>query len=237
MGASEKNLGKLTIRILSTVHQQPIAVQGFDRGLLEVQFNPTEYSVDKETTFAEVAVPGLDSPVLQYVRGGGDKLKLELFLDVTDLMDNGVVTDGSSVRDRFVAPLERLMLQHEKLHAPPVVSLFWGDTVLMASAVATSLSVKYSLFDTLGRPVRATASLSVRQHTTASRQIAEAGLQPADSTSIITLREGDTLPSIAAREYGDASKWRPIAEANGVANPLALTPGQSLVVPKLTGAS
>ena len=233
MAVGDSQLGKLTLEIVSTLNRERVDVPGFVDGKLEVPFNPTELSMDRETTFAEVAIPGLDAPVIQYVRGGGDKLNLELFLDVTDLMENGLVKDGSSVRDRYVAPLERLMVQHEKLHAPPVVSVSWGAQVLLRGAVATSLSVKYTLFDTMGRAVRATATLGLRQYTTAAQQIAEAGLQSPDLTNVATVREGDTLPAIAFREYGDASRWRPIAEANGLSSPLALVPGQPLVVPKV----
>jgi hypothetical protein len=219
--------------VVSAVNGVRAEVQGFAEGKLEVQFNPTEYSIERDTTFAEVAVPGLDSPVLQYVRGGGDKLNFELFLDVTDLMENGLVADGSDVRERFVRPLERLMVKHEILHAPPVVALEWGRTTLIESAVATSLNVKYTLFDTLGRPVRATATIGFRQHTSAARQIAAEAMQSPDASNVAIVREGDTLPAIASREYGDATRWRPIAEANSISNPLALTPGQPLIVPKV----
>ena len=43
------------------------------------------------------------------------------------------------------------------------------------------------------------------------------------------VRDGDTLPSISYRAYGDATRWRLIAEANGVDNPLHLRRGSSLV--------
>jgi hypothetical protein len=68
------------------------------RGLpqfIHVQFNPTEYSLAKSATFAEIAIPSLDTPVLQFVRGQSEKLTLELFLDTTEnglaepSMDNG----------------------------------------------------------------------------------------------------------------------------------------------------
>jgi nucleoid-associated protein YgaU len=103
----------------------------------------------------------------------------------------------------------------------------------METAVATSLSVKYTLFDTRGRPVRATANLSLREHRSASAQLAEMRLASPDLTNVSIVRAGDTLPAIAFREYGDAAQWRPIAEANALSNPLALTPGAQLVVPKI----
>ena len=34
-----------------------------------VQFNPTEFSLDKAAQIAEIAIPGLDAPLLQFVRG------------------------------------------------------------------------------------------------------------------------------------------------------------------------
>lgn len=232
MASLEQKLGMLTIAIVSKIGGMRVEVPGFGNGQLEVQFNPTEYTKERTTTFAEVAIPGLDAPVIQFVRGGGDKVSFELLLDSTDMMADGVVADGNDVRTRFVEPLERLMLQHEKLHAPPVVELAWGKSII-DSAVATSLTVKYTLFDTTGAPVRATANMQFRQNTSAAEQIATAHLQSPDLTNVTTVREGDTLPSIAYREYGDSTLWRPIASANSISNPLELVPGQELVVPKV----
>lgn len=220
--------GKLTILLLDDV-----AVPGFTGRRLEALFNPTELTAERNTTFAEVAIPGLDSPVLQYVRGNGQTMNVELFFDLTDAMENGLVKDGSSVRTRYIVPLERLMLQHPELHAPPRVRLVWGVNVLVPCAVAKSLSVTYSLFDLLGRPVRATAKMGFTLSTSASLQLAEMGLTSPDKTNVTTVREGDTLPAIAHRAYGDASRWRVIAEANGLSNPLDLAPGAALVVPRI----
>lgn len=222
------DLGKLTLRILDQAQ-----VPGFPGGQLEVPFNPNEYSIERNTNYAEVAIPGLDSPVLQWVRGEGDNVNFELFMDITDRLQGGLVTDGNDVRQLFVRPLERLMVQSSTLHAPPRIQVRWGTEVVIARAVVRSLSVTYALFDTLGRPVRATARLGLRQDTPAAAQLAEAGLTSPDRTNVVTVREGDTLPAIAFREYRNAAQWRPIAEANDVADPLDLTPGQTLVVPRI----
>jgi len=47
------------------------------------------------------------------------------------------------------------------------------------------------------------------------------------------VRRGDTLSSIAGSLYGDPKKWRPIAEANALDDPLALLPGQLLTIPAI----
>ena len=46
-----------------------------------------------------------------------------------------------------------------------------------------------------------------------------------------TVRAGDTLASIAAARWGDASLWYVLAQANGLSANAALAAGQSLIVP------
>ncbi|WP_143589272.1 LysM peptidoglycan-binding domain-containing protein, partial [Streptomyces angustmyceticus] len=42
---------------------------------------------------------------------------------------------------------------------------------------------------------------------------------------------GDSLASLAWREYGDATRWRLIAEANEIDDPMRLRPGTELLLP------
>ena len=212
---------------------QKLTITAAEIGMqIVVPFNPTEYGIERAVRWAEIAIPGLDAPVLQWVRGDGDTLTLDLFLDVTDAMEEGVII-GPDVRAQFVGPLEVLTRQHGTLHRPPVVSVHWGLNPVIASAVAQRLSVTYNLFDVAGRPARGTARLTLRQHTSASTQLAEAGRNSPDRNNVTTVRQGDTLPAIAHREYRDARRWRAIAVANGIADPLGLTPGQALLIPKV----
>jgi len=49
-----------------------------------VQFNPTEYTLSKGAQIAEIPVPGLDQPILQFVRGQTETMSLDLFFDTTE---------------------------------------------------------------------------------------------------------------------------------------------------------
>jgi len=42
---------------------------------IPVMFNPEEYSLDLANTFAEIGIPGLSAPPIQYVRGNLRHLK------------------------------------------------------------------------------------------------------------------------------------------------------------------
>ena len=50
---------------------------------------------------------------------------------------------------------------------------------------------------------------------------------------ILLVEAGDTLWSIAAKEYGRSDLWRRIADANKINNPRMLKPGTKLVIPPL----
>jgi len=50
-----------------------------------------------------------------------------------------------------------------------------------------------------------------------------------------TVQDGDSLPSIAYRAYGDATRWRAIADANEIDDPLRLRRGTPLMLPRLEG--
>ena len=54
-----------------------------------------------------------------------------------------------------------------------------------------------------------------------------------------TVRSGDSLSAIAKREYGDASAWRRIYEANRdqIKDPDLIHPGQELNIPRAEGGA
>ena len=56
----------------------------------------------------------------------------------------------------------------------------------------------------------------------------------AGEPNFYTIREGDTLSGIAERQYGDASKWSQIFEANRgvIQNPDLIYPGQTIRLPR-----
>ena len=48
-----------------------------------------------------------------------------------------------------------------------------------------------------------------------------------------TVQQGDTLYSIAQQAYGDGNKWPVIAQANAIADPNLIYPGQVLYIPSI----
>jgi nucleoid-associated protein YgaU len=197
----------------------------------EVRFNPTDYTLNKAVQIAEIAIPGLDSPLLQFVRGQNEKLTLELFFDTTE---HGMGESGArSVReltDRFY----RLVKIDSETHAPPRIRFTWGSH-LAFKAVVESVQQKFTLFSPAGVPLRATLSLVLREYKTLEEQLRELNLQSADQTKWYVVKANDTLTRIASEMYQDPREWRAIADENPKvqANPRQLRPGEVLKIPPL----
>jgi len=202
------------------------------RGLsrfIPVEFNPAEYTLTKGAQIAEITIPGLDSPVLQFIRGQTQTLKLELFFDTTTAgMGDGAV-DVRTLTNSFY----QLVKIQPKAHAPPRIRITWGEG-LSLKAIVESVDQKFTLFTPGGVPLRATLSLSMREYKTLEEQLAELNLQSSDHTRTHTVVEGDTFASIAREVYGDPRAWRRIADANKeIDDPTAPPAGWQLVVPSI----
>lgn len=90
---------------------------------IPVQHNPTELSFDKSAQIAEIAIPGLDSPLQQFVRGQAEKLSVDLFFDTTDQGMGRGATSVTTLTDRIY----QLVKIEPKRHAPPICTFIWGN--------------------------------------------------------------------------------------------------------------
>ncbi len=190
---------------------------------IPVMFNPPEYQLQKSNQFAEIGIPGLGSSLLQFVKGTAQTLTMELFFDTT--------ATGLDVR-LFTELVLVLTDINAETHAPPRLLFLWGS--LAFPCVLESVTQKFDYFNASGLPLRASLSVTLKSYDLLENLLASIPLQSADRTKRRVLKEGDTLQSIAAQEYGDPRKWRPIAEANNIDNPLTIQPGQGLIIPVLS---
>ena len=195
---------------------------------IAVQFNPTEYGIDRGTSFAELQVPGLRTPLLQFVRGEAQTLSLELFLDGTDARASR--KPGDSVEDRLAA-LRTFVEIDSELHAPPVCLFQWRQVKFYG--VVTSFKEKYSLFAESGQVLRARVTLSLKSYEAVEVQLREMRLKSPDRTRVRVLHESETLAALAAEVYGDPRLWRVLADANNIDRPRFVAPGTPLRVPAL----
>jgi len=152
-----------------------------------VNYNPTEYTLSKGAQLAEIAIPGLDSPILQFVRGQTETLSLDLFFDTTEAGMSDTARSVTTVTDQFY----QLVKIDGTTHAPPICFFSWGAEFPGQRAYASmgmgtgsqqrygfkcvveSVRQRYTLFSPQGIPLRATLTVSLKEYKTLAEQIAE----------------------------------------------------------------
>src|SRR4051812_20649424 len=144
------------------------------------QYNPAEITFNKAVQIAEIAIPGLDSPILQFVRGQAETLSFDMFFDTTE---SGFGANAQSVTE-WVDKVYSLVKTEPDTHAPPICNLMWnpkfpgkdisenlqnqGRTDF--TCLVESVRHKYTLFTPAGVPMRATVTVSLREYKTLDQQ-------------------------------------------------------------------
>lgn len=194
-----------------------------DKATIPLHFNPAEYKLAKENTFAEIPIPGLESPPLQYVRGGAQVLTMDLLVDTSGELEN--------VREKYVSKIQKALLKNEKLHAPPILDFVWAEQVFRG--VLVSLNISYLLFHIDGKPLRARLGVKMKEYRPVKVQLRDSENTSPDVEKRYVVRAGETLSSISGAVYRDPARWRELARANAVTDPRRLAPGTVLTVPRL----
>lgn len=195
--------------------------------VIPLKFNPTEYQIQKSNTFAEIAIPGLESPPIQFVRGAAEKLTMEVLVDTSDTLKD--------VRTAYVDKLRGLLNIDRELHAPPIIAFTWDKQIF--KGVLESLNVTYVLFTPHGVPLRAKLSIGLKEYRPVAVQVKETPRNSPDVEKSYVVQRGDTLSSIAFALFADNSKWRNIAQHNGIKDPRALQPGWVLQIPRVVNGA
>lgn len=201
---------------------------------IKVLFNPAEYSLERGNAYKATPLPGLGSPLIQFVNGDAATLSMDLFLDdwtdpdgpPSDIPLIGGFGGGKSVKDRIDEIISLLDIDRQ-LHAPPPVRFVWGP--LRFEAVIEKIGRKTSVFRPDGTPARATLSIAFKEFHAAS----SIRLESPDKTKRRQIDAAESIWAIADAEYGDPRHWRVIAAASDVDDPRALEPGDWLRVPPL----
>lgn len=199
-------------------------VNGKDR--IDFQFNPKEYSVKKSANWHRNDSPSAKTTAPAEYRGPGpSSMSLELFLDGT--AENADVSGDVETLFACLQPLPQALSNNKP--AAPFVRFGWGSKIHFV-AYMKSVSAKYTYFKPDGAPLRAVCTVELEEFPT------NTGRQNPTSGGISALRthlmvSGDSLQSVAYREYGDANMWRLLAEENQIDDPQRLSTGTQLRIP------
>lgn len=233
MAKGSKGAGKSLVRANLAIHEPPVGDSTSPGGIIETfgfDFNPAQLSLTRraqwKATPAQIERTGAKP---EFMGVEAMEMNVEVFLDSSDdPTGNTVLKKVESLLECCEVTLKSI---GTKQPSPPWVVFQWGSfSTARFTAYISSVDVSYSVFGTTGIPIRATCRLQLHEIPSKTRgQNPTSGALTAQRVHRVVA--GDSLQSLAWREYGSAAAWRSIAEANGIDDPRHLPTGVELVLP------
>jgi len=215
-----------------------IRFQASDGTSLTCRYNPTKLTVSTGASWRATPTPaGEKAPPRQFIGTDARTISMDLLFD-DSWMGLGSLVGGllsGSVEDQVNKLLDWTNPTSTSITAkqpnPPTLTVFWGDhTKLAFSVYLQKVSAVYTEFNMTGAPSRATVSVTLTEvPMNPAGTNPTSGTIPGRRTHLMTA--GDSLHSIAQREYGKPALWRGLAAANGIDDPLRVPIGTSVLIP------
>ena len=197
---------------------------------LQFHYNPTEYTVSKSATWNRPPSRGAESSTPPEFTGSNPTtIGMEIFFDAFEEPAGDVSGDIDTLL-AWTRPTPVSIARG--LARPPLVRFVWGTNQVLQSfqGYLKNVQARYTMFRRDGTPIRATATISLEEVTEeVAGQNPSSGAREGRRAHVVS--EGESLQSIAYREYGKAALWRGLAELNGIDDPLRLAAGTELLLP------
>lgn len=197
-------------------------------------FNPESFSLTFNNKWEGDKLLGGSDDSLKFGGQQPADLGFTVWFDTTS--SGKAVTEYTSKLLATMVPDKTLPGTNENSNnkRPKYVRFFWGRGVKTPPMMIVSAKVDFTYFSSAGLPLRAKVDLTLKQFRddqSFTKQNPTSGTpQP---HKVHRVQPGETLDRISAKYYGDPTRWRPLAVANGIEDPLSLRPGSLLSIPDM----
>lgn len=228
-------------------------------GAFVAAINPTSFSISYKTFQNTDQAAGSPNTNVKYEKSLAPSLQIEFLFDATGVTDinpgNTLVNKISKLKKLSKnanggnAVTEQIKKFYEAtgefvgpLHKPRNVVLRWGASLPPGSSskstfeykgMLTDLTIEYKLFDSEGKPLRATAKATFTESISPELMEKLVKTSSPDLTHKRTVQDGDTLPLMTKRIYGDSKYYLEVAKLNNLINFRQLKPGSEVYFPPI----
>lgn len=212
-------LKKLKIEAFDKIDYQGGAVKEFI-----VMFNPTSYNQKYEVEYDPESGKGTSGSTQKFGKIKPQEYSFEFMFDGTGV--SGVKKEVSSEIDKFLTITGKL---DGAIHRPFFLKITWGN--LVSKCILKSAEITYNLFKPDGSPLRAKVKATFSENIDDKLRTAEENKSSPDLTHHRVAKEGDTLPLMTYRIYGDPSYYLEVARFNNLINFRELEVGSTIRFP------
>ncbi|MEQ3656383.1 MAG: hypothetical protein ABNH00_11005 [Dokdonia sp.] len=194
-------------------------------GSYDVLVNPENIQDKKQQQYSSNSdVNGSSSQTVKYKGAGPSDFKVKLFFDGTGIISKEPV-------DKQLKKLKDIAYAYNgSIHEPNYLKVFWGTQSLFQGRLQR-WDIQHTMIDVDGTPKRSELSLTILASESAKKKALEEKRNSSDLTHLRTVKDGDSLPLMCHRIYGDSKFYLKVASFNGLSTVSALTPGDKIAFP------
>ena len=208
--------------------------------------NPTGFSFTRRNDFNSEQENGATASDPKFAKAGPPSLQLEFLFDGTGVTESnpgnklinkikGKLFEKEAVTDQLYKFYEATGAYDGTIHKPYNVIVIWGKFEF--KGILNEFTIDYKLFNNNGTPLRAIGQATFVGAISNELAAKTVKKNSPDLTHKRTVQDGDTLPLMTERIYGDSKYYLEVAKVNGIINFRQLTPGQDLFFPPIEKVS
>jgi len=156
-------------------------------------------------------------------------LSFRFTVDCTGMVEG--TQEKDSVYDEIQEVEKLLYIYNSDGHRPSFVIVQYAE--LLFKGQVKKMDVAYTLFSSGGVPLRATVDLTFSGFRCSEEERRKFSKQSPDMSRLITVREGETLPYLCHKIYGDSLLVRQVARFNNLNGFRGIPAGTELLFPPL----
>jgi len=214
-------------------------------GEFKTLLNPEQYKFNYKIDQNEDQASGTSAASPRFNKALPEDLELEFVFDRTGVVvdygksgsadDNTFRDEGNGIIDDIEQFKKVIFDYNGDEHKPNYLIISWGT--LLFKGTLSEMDITYKLFKPDGTPLRATARAKFKGFVEDNLRVAKENNSSPDLTHIREVKEGDTLPLMTFRIYGDSKYYLEVAKVNRITNFRKLTVGQKIFFPPIEKVS
>lgn len=197
--------------------------------------NPEKYTLKYKVEYTEAQGQGTSATQPKFVRTPPEEFELDFLFDRTGVIKGQDESSGDGIIDDL-EQFKKIVFDYSgDEHKPNYVMVGWGT--LLFKGTLLEMSIEFKLFGSDGTPLRAVVKTKFKGSVEEDLRVAKENNNSPDLTHIRVVNEGDTLPLMTFKIYGDSKYYLEVAKANKLQNFRKLKVGQKIMFPPIEKVS
>ncbi|MEZ4794834.1 MAG: LysM peptidoglycan-binding domain-containing protein [Flavobacteriaceae bacterium] len=197
--------------------------------------NPEKYTLKYKVEYTEAQGQGTSATQPKFVRTPPEEFELDFLFDRTGVIKGQDDSSGDGIIDDL-EQFKKIVFDYSgDEHKPNYVMVGWGT--LLFKGTLLEMSIEFKLFGSDGTPLRAVVKTKFKGSVEEDLRVAKENNNSPDLTHIRVVNEGDTLPLMTFKIYGDSKYYLEVAKANKLQNFRKLKVGQKIMFPPIEKVS